>query len=105
MGGIKLNRQSGTFDTLISQSFPRCAMEMSVHPSPDVQESSRGVAILVVGHNGMKNNVLGQLKSFVALRQGRTNCNTYQENHPTEPKETIRDNLKRIIQIGSSRKI
>lgn len=62
-------------------------MEMSVHPSPDVQESSRGVAILVVGHNGMKNKVLGQLKSFVALRQGRTNCNTYQENHPTEPKE------------------
>lgn len=76
MGGIKLNRQSGTFDTLISQSFPRCAMEMSMHPSPDVQESSRGVAILVVGHNGMKNNILGQLTSFVALRQGRTDCNT-----------------------------
>jgi len=71
LGGIKLNRQSRTFDTLISQNFPCCAMEMSVHPSPDVQESSRGVTSLVVGYNGMKNSTLDQVKSFVALRQGR----------------------------------
>lgn len=90
MGGIKLNRQSGTFDTLISQSFPRCAMEMSVHPSPDVQESSRGVAILVsLDTMGWKITYWASLKvSLPYVRDGRIVILTRKPTLPS-PKKTF----------------
>lgn len=92
---IEPNRQRVVVSHVQQVNFPSPRvprrMETSVYPSPGIHVSLRAAASsCVIGHNEMKNNERDQVKSYIALSQGR------RTRHKSTNHNAVRETFRKL---------